>query len=284
MIRIAQASSSEDFGKYGVAPNQRRTGVTASKPEGNLDGELNIIAWKGGWECIYRAVDEEVAEKIAEINYKAVANGSGIGYSWSGNTGLFDALKKLGSTDPGDVKTPVNTDCAALEGCAIYNAGIKDDRLRTLTTAKMDEVLMSTGCFIKLTGKALCQEGKGVRRGDILWKTGHTACVLDTAPIDYSEIVYLQKHTFNNVSISAGAKGERAVQMSKSIGKTGYVPIEPRLASVSNSALVNIQPFFGGGEDKKLYVNFYRASGEKGKVDCSVVVVYVKKEYAKTSW
>lgn len=284
MIRIAQASSSEDFGKYGVAPNQRRTGVTASKPQGNLDGELNIVTWGKPWQCVYRAIDDEVAEKIAEFFYRAVANGSGIGYSWSGNTGLFDALKKLGSTSPTDVKTPVNTDCATLAGAAIYNAGIHDDRLRALVTWKMDEVLMSTNCFIKLEGKELCEKGKGIRRGDIVWREGHTACVLDSDPIDYSEIVYLQKFTFNNVSISAGAKGERAVQMSKSIGKTGYVPIVPRLASVSNSALVNIQPFFGGGEDKKLYVNFYRASGEKGKVDCSVVVVYVKKEYAKTSW
>lgn len=284
MIRIAQASSSENFGKYGVAPNQRRTGVTASKPEGNLDGELNIIAWKGGWECIYRAVDEEVAEKIAEINYKAVANGSGIGYSWSGNTGLFDALKKLGSTDPGDVKTPVNTDCAALEGCAIYNAGIKDDRLRTLTTAKMDEVLMSTGCFIKLTGKALCQEGKGVRRGDILWKTGHTACVLDSDPIDYKEMLYYQKFTFNNVNISSGTPGTRAVQMCKAIGKSGYRPLVPRLASVSDSALVKVDPFFGGGNDDKLYVNFYRASGSSGKVSCTVIVVFALKEVTKTSW
>lgn len=284
MIRIAQASSSENYGRYGTAPNQRRTGVTASKPQGNLDGELNIISWKGGWECVYRAIDEEVAEKIAEFNYRAVANGSGIGYSWSGNTGLFDALKKLGSTNPADVKTPVNTDCAALEGAAIYNAGIHDDRLRTLTTAKIDEVLMSTGCFIKLTGKELCEKGKGIRRGDLVWKTGHVACVLDTDPIDYSEMFYYQKLTFNNVSIPAGDKGERAVQMSKAIGKSGYRPIVARLASVSYSALVNIQPFLGGGGEDKLYVNYYRANGESGKVDCTVIVVYVRKEFTKTSW
>ena len=48
MIRIGQASSSEintpsNPGIFGIPPNQLRTGVTQAKPEGNLDGELNII-------------------------------------------------------------------------------------------------------------------------------------------------------------------------------------------------------------------------------------------------
>ena len=284
MIRIAQASSSENYSKYGKAPNQRRTGASRTKPEGNLDGELNVVNWYGGWECVYRPVDGMIAERIANFMYRAVSNGNYIGYSWSGNTGVFDALKAKGSTDPLDIDTLVNCDCASLVGAAIYYSGIHAEGLRTLVTWKMADVLGSTNAFFKLSGKELCEKGKGIRRGDILWKEGHTAVALDDDPIDYSEIVYLQKYTFNGVSISAGAKGERAAQLSKSIGKTGYVPIMPRLASVSNSALVNIQPFFGGGEDKKLYVNFYRASGSSGKVDCTVVVEYVKKEYVKTSW
>ena len=51
-MRIAQASSSENFTNYGTAPNQRRTGVTAAHPEGNLDGELNIVGWYGPWEKV----------------------------------------------------------------------------------------------------------------------------------------------------------------------------------------------------------------------------------------
>ena len=85
-IWIAQASSSENFNTVGIPPNQRRTGVTASKPEGNMDGELNRIPFAGGWSCVYRPFDENLAEKIATFMYKAVANGSHIGYSWSGST------------------------------------------------------------------------------------------------------------------------------------------------------------------------------------------------------
>lgn len=275
MIRIAQASSSENFTKYGVAPNQRRTGVTKDNPGGNMDGELNIVKFEKPWEAVYRPLDDEIAERIATIMERAVANGSGIGYSWDGFTELFDEMIRLGTTDPSDVKKPVNTDCTGLIGCAVYFAGIRSDKLRTLTTAKMDEVLMATGAFEKLTDKDLVQKGVGARRGDLVWRTGHAGCVLDT---DEQPLMIFQKFTFNATAISSGTPGTRAAQLSRNIGKTGYRPIGPRLASVSNSALVNVSPFLGGGEDKKLYVNFYRASGSAGKVDCSVLVIYVRKD------
>lgn len=180
MIRIAQASSSENYGKYGVAPNQRRTGVTKTKPEGNLDGELNVVSWYGGWEKAYRPIDPAIAEKIANFAYRAVANGNYIGYSWSGNTQLFDALKEKGSTDPMDVDTLVNCDCATLVGAAIWYSGIHADGLRALVTWKMDDVLGKTNAFNVLTTKELCEQGKGIHRGDILLKSGHTAVCLDT--------------------------------------------------------------------------------------------------------
>ena len=181
-LRIAQASSSENYSKYGTAPNQRRTGVTTSKPEGNLDGELNVTNWYGGWECVYRAIDPTIANKIAYFMYKAVANGSHIGYSWSGNTGVFDALKSLGSDDPSKIKTLVNCDCASLVGAAIYFSGIKLDTLRTLTTQKMSDILMGSNAFTKYSTDEMCKNGKGIVKGDILWRAGHTAVAIDDDP------------------------------------------------------------------------------------------------------
>ena len=71
MIRIAQASSSEvhtksNPGKFGTPPNQLRTGVTAAKPYGNMDGELNVQAWYAyDWEAVFRPVNLQVADKMA---------------------------------------------------------------------------------------------------------------------------------------------------------------------------------------------------------------------------
>ena len=178
-IRIAQASSSENFGKYGVAPNQRRTGVTASRPEGNLDGELNIVDWYGGWTRVYRPIDGTVADRIADFFFKAVANGSHVGYSW-GSPQLYDALKKLGSRNPMDLTTLVNCDCCTLLGAAVEAAGLHDDALRSLCTWQVEEVFARLDAFQVLESRELCQEGKGIRRGDILFKSGHVACSLDT--------------------------------------------------------------------------------------------------------
>lgn len=285
MIRIAQASSSENFTKYGKAPNQRRTGASRTKPEGNLDGELNVVSWYGGWEAVYRPLDAEVAERIADFAYRAVANGNYIGYSWSGNTQLFDALKAKGSTDPMDVDTLVNCDCCTLVGADVYYAGIHDSGLRSMTTWKMDEVLTRTNAFTKLTGKEMLEKGKGIRRGDILWKTGHTAVALDTDQVDPAgNLFYFRKIQFNGVNISAGTPGTRAVQKEASIAKPGYRPVTVRLSYVSNSALSEVVPFFGWGDENRIAVNFYRASGKAGTMHCTVMVVYVREEATDISW
>lgn len=285
MIRIAQASSSENFTKYGKAPNQRRTGASRTKPEGNLDGELNVVNWYGGWEAVYRAVDADVAEHIAWFMYRAVSNGNYYGYSWSGNTELFDLLKAKGTTDPLDGDAYANCDCCTLVGAAVYFSGIHDDGLRAMVTWKEDEVLMRTNAFVKLTDKDMLERGKGIRRGDILWKAGHTAVALDTDPVvPAGNLFYFQKIAFNGVSITAGESGTRAEQMSKAIGKAGYRPVVARLASVSNSALADVTPFIGGGSENKLYVNYYRASGGSGKVDCTVMVIYVRADATDISW
>lgn len=284
MIRIAQASSSENFSKYGKAPNQRRTGASRAKPEGNLDGELNVVNWYGGWEAVYRPIDGAVAERIATFMYRAVANGNYIGYSWSGNTELFDALKKKGSTDPMDVDTLVNCDCATLTGAAVYYAGIHDDGLRAMLTWKEDEILMRTNVFLKLTDKEMLTNGKGIRRGDILLKEGHTAVSLDSDPVVSSPMIYFQMYTYNGVLISAGTPGTRAVQRSRSVAKKGYHPVDVRLAYVSNSALAKVDPFFGWKDEDRIAINFYRASGAGGPIDVSVVVVYVRDDVIGLSW
>ena len=281
-MRIAQASSSENFTNYGTAPNQRRTGVTAAHPEGNLDGELNIVPWYGPWEKVYRPVDNVIAERVATFMYNAVANGSHIGYSWSGNTGVFDALKALGSTDPADIKTLVNCDCATLVGAAIYYAGIHESKLRAMVTWKMDEILMGTHAFTVLTDKELCEKGTGVQRGDLVWKTGHVACVLDSDTSGLKDLMVFERFNFYGVTISAGAIGTRGAQMSKPCAKAGYRPVVARLTYVSDSSQANVVPFFGNGDnDATLHVNFYRATKTACKVDAGVVVVYVREDVVR---
>lgn len=185
MIRIAQAASSEYFNKWGEPPNQRRTGVTKAKPEGNLDGELNVVAFgNSGWTSVFRPVDEKTADKIAWIMERAVMNGSFIGYGQNNGayprTGVFDALMNMAAPDPFAIRVLCNCDCSSLVGAACYYAGVYNPAFRNMNTSTERMQLLQTGQFIELKDKELLQSAKGVRRGDIYWKNGHTCVALDT--------------------------------------------------------------------------------------------------------
>lgn len=102
--------------------------------------------------------------------------------------------------------------------------------------------------------------------------------------VNLSELVYFQKYDFNGVSISAGTSGTRAAQRSQSVYKSGYRPILARLSYVSDSSLANVVPFFGGGDESGLYVNFYRASGGSGTINANVIVAFIRTEVTGVSW
>ncbi len=179
VLRIAHASSSETFGKYGEAPNQRRTGVTEDNPGGNMDGELNVTENPFNWSVIYRPVNKNRAEFIASFVIAAVANGSHIGYSQNGRTGVFDSLQAMNSTDPAEITDLVNCDCATLVGAAVYYSGLHWSTLRKLCTWEMVDVLGGSDEFIVLTDDAMLHSGAGIKRGDILFRSGHTAVSID---------------------------------------------------------------------------------------------------------
>lgn len=187
MIRLAQAASSETGGAYGTPPNQLRTGVTANKPQGNLDGELNVIPfYSGGWKAVLRPKDTEKANLIADLAYQIVANGSKVGYGQQldgGNvsrTGLFDALNNMAKVNPWNIPFPVNCDCSSLAGACVYFAGIEEDGLRTMNTSTAPGLLTGTGEFVWLDDTTLLTSACGAKRGDLYWKPGHMAICLDS--------------------------------------------------------------------------------------------------------
>ena len=94
-VRVAQAGSNEWHGTHGgEAGNQRRTGVTASNPAGNLDGELNISDWYNKpWTYVIRAKDPAKREIIANTAYACVANPK-IGYDQNQRQTLYDQMRQ----------------------------------------------------------------------------------------------------------------------------------------------------------------------------------------------
>ena len=184
MLRLAQASSSENYSEYGTPPNQRRT-------PGKLDGELNVVNFYGGWQYVFRAKNENKAEQIADFVLGAVENAKYIGYGQDSlksdggkypRTSLFDTLFKMPSPqNPRKVKTLCNCDCSALMGDALYfGAYIRNPEFRTMWTGTERKMIMETGEFIELTDPLLLELGTGLKRGDILLKDGHTAVAIES--------------------------------------------------------------------------------------------------------
>ena len=183
MLRLTQASSSENFSEYGTPPNQRRT-------PGKLDGELNVVNFYGGWEYVFRPKDEAMAENIADFVLGAVENAKFIGYGQDSlksdggkypRTTLFDALFNMSYADPRKVNTLCNCDCSSLIGCALFFAAyIRNPEFRTMWTGTERKMIMDSGKFIELTDPLLLELGTGLKRGDILLKEGHTACAIDS--------------------------------------------------------------------------------------------------------
>ena len=217
MLRLAQAASSEYYSAYGTPPNQRRT-------PGKLDGELNVVPFYGGWEYVFRAKDRDMAERIARIMEGAVENGSAFGYGQASlasdggkypRTTGFDAILKEPSHDPRKVHTLCNTDCSASAGFSVFFAGVNDWRLRDMWTGNEREILMSTGHFVELTDPLLLELGTGIRRGDILLKTGHTAISIDSDDHEDTFPVRIDGCSFSRIRKGPGVEYETIAEVAQ---------------------------------------------------------------------
>lgn len=174
MIRIAEFSRGENPQDTGTGKpgDQLKTQQTAQQP--TFVGELSIRYLKdsGRWTYVYRPVSMEKAVRLA-IVAEDTARSLMVGYSWySDRTTFYQQLKAAG-WDPKKIKAPCNGDCSAGTAAWCCAAGIEINP--NMTTRNEDELLMASRQFMRteLVGEAY------LHRGDILWRSGHTAVVID---------------------------------------------------------------------------------------------------------
>lgn len=131
------------------------------------------------WQVIYRCKDKAKAKLIGQYMADACRNDY-IGYD-TGKTRYtcWDLAMAIKSVK--DINVPCNTDCSQLMDICVNLAGIP--LTKYLWTAIEDELLMSTGMFDRITDQSMLR-GNGLQVGDILWRDGHTAVVVeaDEAP------------------------------------------------------------------------------------------------------
>lgn len=138
--------------------------------------EVRINTFYDGqvWQAIYRCKDKAKAKLIGQYMADACRNDN-IGYD-TGSTrySCWDEAMKVGNTK--GITKPCNTDCSQLMTICVNLAGIP--LTKYLWTAIEDELLMSTGMFTKITDQSILR-GNGLQIGDILWRSGHTAVVVE---------------------------------------------------------------------------------------------------------
>lgn len=173
MALLGHAASAENGKGFGVVGDQ--TGREVRLETLGADGNA--------WMYIYRYPTPSIAYNIAEAARQCCINDN-IGYSRgtsasSGRYGLWDELQKTG--DIMKISTPVNCDCSSMMISCVLIAGVPNAIYYKETyTAIEDEVLTNLG-FDKMAYALPV-----VKKGDILWREGHTGIVVEadggTAP------------------------------------------------------------------------------------------------------
>lgn len=160
-------------------------GDTADRPGDQSGGEVRVQAWTAyvrGWNCLLRAKDRAVAERMAAF-CEAACDNDCIGYSQARRNTLRDAARAVG-WDAAKITTPCDCDCSSLMAVCAEAAGVDMDGAYTSGnapwTGNMAQRFAGTGAFRVLTDSQYLSGPEHLRRGDILVNAAwHTLMVLD---------------------------------------------------------------------------------------------------------
>lgn len=168
MAILGHAASAEDGSGFGLPGDQ--TGREVRMETLGTDGNK--------WVYIYRYPDPAKAYNIAEASRQICMNPN-VGYSretytgwgyYHSRYGLWEAVSQFG--DIRKINVPVNCDCSSKVSVCIRIADI-DGAVREMVTAVEDVTLKSIGF------ERLDYDLKAVKKGDILWRPGHTGVVVE---------------------------------------------------------------------------------------------------------
>lgn len=181
-------------------------GKSANGMKGDQTGrEVLIVDWYvsgKGWTHVIRAKDSGTATVIAESAAEIAANDN-IGYNQNNRLSLYnEAVKKDFAFNL--IKTKVETDCSAMVAVCVIAAGVLINH--RMYTGNQLAVLKATGKFKILTGDKYLTSIKHLKNGDILFRPGHTAIVVDRK-MKLVRPVYM--------------KGNDVMELQKLIGFTG---------------------------------------------------------------
>lgn len=123
--------------------------------------QTTVLRWK----------DLKKAEKYAKV-IKSLCNNNCIGYDQNERTSLYNALKAL-NWDYTKLTKKVECDCSELIACAVNCVFGKAMISSAVYTGNLNDALMNTGYFKKLTGTKYTNSSDYLVIGDVINRPGH---------------------------------------------------------------------------------------------------------------
>lgn len=134
-------------------------------------GQNTVLRWK----------DEAKAKKYAKV-IKALCNNACVGYDQNERTSLYNALKKV-NWDYTKLTKKVECDCSELIACGVNCTIGKAVISSSVYTGNLNNALISSGYFTKLTGSKYCDSSNYLKTGDVINKPGsHVISALEDGP------------------------------------------------------------------------------------------------------
>lgn len=156
----------------GWASIDERGKVSGGKAGDQTGKEVKTGPWYDfGQTTVLRWKDEAKAKKYTKA-IKALCKNKHNGYDQLERTSLYSALKKLG-WDYTKLTKDVECDCSELVVCAVNCVLGKAAISSAVYTGNLNNALMNSGYFKKLTGSKYCNSSNYLAIGDVINAPGH---------------------------------------------------------------------------------------------------------------
>ena len=221
-MKIAEAASDERgalaFGKKGDQKGGEEVRIrTMTGTETGSAGFEKILRYPDTAVRIAIASD---ALEIALNDHYGYAQYGAEGDPYAGRYGIWTVMHEPGFKSFAKVQVDCNCDCSQLVSCALNNNGIKCSQymrtateIRELTALGFEELPYSAGSCL---------------RGDVVWRNGHTAIVVDAPIGEGGELMYSAKKTSSAEirlwASGAGPKTRKAPYIKVKRSEIGFVP------------------------------------------------------------
>lgn len=171
-------------------------------------GQTTVLRWK----------HETFAKAYARV-IKSLCNNSNIGYDQNQRTSLYTALKKV-NWDCNKITTKVECDCSELVACAVNCVLGKAVISSAVYTGNLNDALVSTGYFNKLTGTKYCDSDKYLAVGDVVNKPGsHVISVLENGSKVGVTSASEGKNVAAEPTLRKGSTGSEVKKLQKNLNK-----------------------------------------------------------------